>query len=322
MPLILTGLVLALSGAFAWSLWGYSRDEPLRKQVRLSSGHNQSVPPAPVTPAKLPLRIAVAAVISPKETMKAYGGFVQYLSRKLDRPVELVQRNTYSEINQLVRDGYVSVALVCSKPYVDGHRDFGMELLAIPQVNGRVRYRSYIIVPESSPARSLKDLRGKSFAFSDPLSYSGKFAPTYMLWKMGEKPETFFHRYVFTYSHDRSIKAVAEKLVDGASVDSMVYEYMVTRTPDYVSKVRIVDRSPEVGNTPFVVHPGLDRELKLRLRNLFLTMHEDPEGRQILTELMIDRFVVPDDSLFEPIRTMEAQVLGQEGSRAKRSSEH
>ncbi|MBZ0307192.1 MAG: phosphate/phosphite/phosphonate ABC transporter substrate-binding protein, partial [Anaerolineae bacterium] len=44
----------------------------------------------------VPLRISVAAVISPKGTVESYQPLVDYLSQQLNRPVELVQRRTYA----------------------------------------------------------------------------------------------------------------------------------------------------------------------------------------------------------------------------------
>lgn len=44
----------------------------------------------------VPLRVAVAAVISPKGNVESYSDLLNYLERKLNRPVELVQRQTYA----------------------------------------------------------------------------------------------------------------------------------------------------------------------------------------------------------------------------------
>jgi phosphonate transport system substrate-binding protein len=41
-----------------------------------------------------PLRVAIAAVISPKGNVESYGDLLNYLGRKLNRPIELVQRQT------------------------------------------------------------------------------------------------------------------------------------------------------------------------------------------------------------------------------------
>jgi phosphonate transport system substrate-binding protein len=89
----------------------------------------------------------------------------------------LIQRGTYAEINELIRTGGADVAFVCGGAHVDGQHEFGMKLLVAPQMRGETMYFSYIIVPRDSNAQSLTNLRGKRFAFSDPLSNSGYLAP-------------------------------------------------------------------------------------------------------------------------------------------------
>ena len=262
--------------------------------------------PAPPTPTVVggqpPLRVAIAAVISPKGTVESYAPFLDYLARRTGRPVELVQRQTYAEVNNLVRDGDVDLALVCTGAYVQGHDAFGMELLAAPQVGGETVYYSYIIVPADSPAQSLADLRGKTFAFTDPLSNSGRLMPVYLLWQMGETPESFFEQTIYTYSHDNSINAVAEGLVDGAAVDSLVYEYALSRDPGLADRVRVVARSEPSGMPPVVVPPGLDEAQKAALREVLLTMHQDEAGRAALDELLIEQFVPIEDRAYDSVR--------------------
>ncbi len=181
------------------------------------------------------LRIGVSAIISPEETLAYYQDSFDYLSQKMGVPVKLVQRKTYQEINDLVRKNSVDAAFVCSLAYVEGKDRFGMELLAVPVVRGETYYYSYIIVPEDSPVTTLQELKGKTFAFSDPLSNSGKLSSEYLFAKMGENPETFFKLTFFTYSHDKSIQAVAEKMVDGAAVDSLVCEFKNFSDPSFTS---------------------------------------------------------------------------------------
>ena len=186
-----------------------------------------------------------------------------------------------------------------------------MELLVAPQVGGETVYYSYLIVPDDSNAQGLKNLRGKVFAFSDPLSTTGRLVPVYWLKEMGETPERFFKKTVYTYSHDNTIKAVAEKLVDGGAVDSLVYDATVARHPDYSHSVKVIQKSQPFGNPPVVVPPGLDPQLKKQLRDLFLTMHEDEKGKSILKDLLIDRFVIPDDRFYDPVREMANKVGNQ-----------
>lgn len=269
---------------------------------RVSLAEEPASPTPTAAGGQPPLRVAIAAVISPKGTVESYAPFLDYLAERTGRPVELVQRQTYAEINNLVRGGDVDLALVCTGAYVQGHDAFGMELLAAPQVGGETVYYSYIIVPAGSPARSLADLQGQTFAFTDPLSNSGHLMPVYLLWQMGQTPEDFFERTIYTYSHDNSIRAVAEGLVDGAGVDSLVYEYALSRDPSLAERVRIVARSEPSGMPPVVVPPSLAADLKTALRDVLLTMVQDEAGRAVLDELLIEQFVPIDDAAYDSVR--------------------
>jgi phosphonate transport system substrate-binding protein len=127
---------------------------------------------------------------------------------------------------------------------------------------------------------------------------------------MGTTPERFFASTIFTYSHDNSIRAVADHLVDGAAVDSLVYEYTIARDPTYSGKTRLIGKMGPFGIPPIVVHPQIDETLKSQLRAVLLAMSDDEEGRSALSALMIDRFVIVDDSIYDSIREMAAILRG------------
>ncbi len=258
--------------------------------------------------SELAFRVAIAGVVSPTETLKSYSQLVSYIGQELHQPVEIVQRSTYAEINDLIRSRYVDLAFICSLAYVLGKEDFGMELLVVPEVVGSTVYHSYIIVPADSDVEIVEDLRGKVFAFTDPLSNSGRLSPTYILQEMGETPEDFFGTYIFTYSHDNSIRAVAGGLVDGAGVDSLVYNYIISRELHIGADTKIIHTSSPYGIPPVVTHPALNPEIKSRLRGILLNMNQDVTGKEILDDLKIDRFVLGDDASYDMIRTMKNEL--------------
>lgn len=239
----------------------------------------------------VPLRFAVALKISPREGFRIYGELAEHLGKRLNRPVQLILRRTSSEVNDLVRNRQVEAALLCDYGYVQGRKDFGLEALALPQVRGRTFYPSYIIVPADSEVETFEQLRGRAFAFGDPLCSPGGFTPP---WGEGKRPEAFFKRYPFIYGHDRAIEAVAENFVDGAVVDGMVYEQMALNHPEEVAKTRVIGRLAPYGTPPIAVHPRMDSGRKRELQSVFITLHQDEEGKKILQKLAVDRFVVPD----------------------------
>jgi len=260
--------------------------------------------PTPAGYEVVPLRVAVAAVISPKGTVESYSPFLTYLQEKLNRPVELIQRRTYLEVNDLIEHGEVDIAFVCTSAYIQGHDSFGMELLVAPQVGGKTTYNSYLIVPTSSNAQSMSDLKGKVFAFTDPISLSGRVYPNYLIQQLGFTPEEFFARTFYTYSHDEAIRAVASGVADGAAVDSLVFEYAVSRDPALAEKVKIIHRSPDFGIPPVVASPFTRPQIKDELQSVLLEMADDPTAKDALLSIGVERFVLIDDSAYESVRSL------------------
>ncbi len=254
------------------------------------------------------LKVAVGSIISAQETVVYYHQLLEYIAEKLGREIQLVQRKTYDEINQLISTGQIDLAFICSGPYASGRDELGFEALAMPRVRGSHLYQSYLIVNNDGPIQKLADLRGKIFAFSDPQSNTGKLVPTYWLSKAGEKPETFFGKTIYTYSHDNSIMAVAMSLVDGAAVNGQVWEYYNQRNPVFTSKTRVIKNSMPFGNPPVVASSHLPDQTKDRIRGLLLNMHREPEGKKILNELMIDGFIAPKEESYDPILAMKENM--------------
>jgi phosphate/phosphite/phosphonate ABC transporter binding protein len=264
------------------------------------------VGPGTVSPAAAAdprLRIAITPVLV-EHYLEVNRQLVTYIGERLGQPTLLVQRRSYKEISDLLEKGEVDVAFVCGRPYVIDHDRFGLELLAAPLVYDEPIYYSYVIVPADSPIQTFEDLRGKRYAFSDPLSNSGHLVPAAKLARLGETPERFFKRSIFTYSHSASVEAVAVKFVDGASVDSYVYDYLAATNPRLTAKTRIIDRSAPHGITPVVVRGDLDPATKGRVRRVLLDMDRDSRGQEILRQLMIRRFVTVADRQYDSIRDM------------------
>ena len=254
------------------------------------------------------IRAGVASMITPVSAVKYYQQVVEYIGNKMGLPAEMVHRTTYDEIDVMLENQEVDVAFICSSPYVLDKEKFGVELLVAPQVNNKVYYHSNIIVHRDSTIETVEQLRGKTFAFVDPKSNSGRLYPTYLLAKQDETPESFFSSYLYSYSHNKSVEIVAKNRTDGAAVETIVYDYMVSTGSPYAKQTRVIHRSPQFGIPPVVVHPDISSYLKQSLRSIFLDMHNDPEGKQILKGMKIERFVEVPDSNYDSIRAMRAFI--------------
>lgn len=254
------------------------------------------------------INLCVGSMITPEEGYAYYKRLLDYIGKKLDMKVNFIEKRTYGEVNALLKNGSIDIAFVCGGPYVIGHDEFGLELLVAPLVDGKALYYSYIIVGKNSGIKKIEELRRKTFAFVDPMSNTGKLIPTYMLYELGENPKTFFKECVYTYSHDKSIKAVAYGVVDGAAVDSLIWDYMDKKDRKYTKETEIIKISEPYGIPPLVVRPGLDEGFKIRVKDIFLNMHNEKEGRDILKGMFIDRFIEVDDSNYDTIRKVRAHI--------------
>lgn len=235
------------------------------------------------------------------------GKWRAWLEQKLGSSVVFVQRGNYREIIDLLRSGKIDFAWLCGYPYVRHRKEF--RLVAVPLWRGQPLYQSYLIVPaDDKRSKTIADLRGKVFAYSDPDSNSGYLYPQYALTMLGEKPSSFFSRTFFTWAHRKVVEAVGVGLADGGAVDGYVWDTLAEVRPELTAATRIIDRSSQLGYPPFVGRsdiPGKDLE---RFRLVLLGMADDPQGSELLGRLRLDGFTTGQPALFDGIAQMASKV--------------
>ncbi len=268
---------------------GRSQEDPApSKLIRLDK-----LAPLPDYEAGRPetLRVAVAAILSPQGTEASYQNLLDYLGEKLGVEVQMVQRRTYQEINELIARGSIDLAFVCTGAYRAGAGE--MTVVAVPQINGATTYRAVILAARKAGLHSFADLRGKSFAFSDPMSNTGFAYPQSLLTARSESAESYFSRTFFTYSHDRTISAIVEGMAAAGSVDELVYRHALKRDPTLAESLVVLQRSEEFPMPPVVAPKQKDGAFIARVRRVLLELHQEPAGQKILAGLDIECFVLP-----------------------------
>lgn len=255
------------------------------------------------------VKIGVSSMITPIDAVKYYQDIIDYIGEQIKHPVQMVNRKTYDEMDSLLEKGDIKIAFICSAPYVKNQAQFGIELLVGPIFNGKSVYHSYIIVHKESHIETFLELKAKVFAFTDPKSNTGKLYPTYLLKGMGFTPEKFFKKLLYSYSHNKSVEMVAKKIVDGAAMESIVYEHMLKAGSPYARKTRIIKRSPPFGIPPVVVTRDIDPDLRKKIRDAFLSMHKTKKGKAILDAMMIESFAEVHDKDYDSIREMQRVVI-------------
>lgn len=254
------------------------------------------------------INIGVAAMLSPKEALLVYNEIVEYIGKQMGVKTKMIFSENYARMNKKLENREVLAAFVCSGPYVDANDEWGMELIAAPVIRGEAAYYSYLITHKNSILNSLANIKGKSFAFTDPISNTGKIVPTYELAKLGFTPENYFSSYIYTGSHDKSIEAVSDGQVDAAAVDNLIYHYYQTHNPKLTQNTKVIGEFGPFCSPPFVMHPDTDQFLKIEMQNILLKMHLNVEGRIILNKLSIDKFQIVSNSCYQSIREMNKYI--------------
>lgn len=267
-----------------------------RERAQIDFEQVEPIPGYKMEMREPPLRVAMISVLNHARTEGYQSQMVRSLGRLLGRPVLLLHRRSYAEINQLLAKGDADVAFLSSGAYMVYGKKEDVRLLAMPERSGVNYYFSYVIVPRTSRIESLAELRGRRFVYVDPMSYSGYLELRAYLRKMGEDPERFFRSSYFTYSHDDSLRAVADGLVDGGVIASLTYDYYQEYAPAMLEQVRIVQVLPGSGMGPVVARRDL-READA-VQEILLHLDEDAEAKEAMEQLLIDRFVPPQPELY------------------------
>jgi phosphonate transport system substrate-binding protein len=245
-----------------------------------------------------PLRVAVGAMISPERTYQHYREVFEEIALRRGRPLELVQRATYRDVNTLVERGEVDLAWICTGAWPDLESAGAARIVAVPRVSGVSTYRAYIIVRAENRSRSLDDLRAATFAFTDPMSLSGCQYPLSRLRDRGEAAAKFFSRTFYTHGHDVSIEAVRRGYADAASVDSLVFDFLALRSPGEVDGLRVLETSSPFPIPPLVVPARAEGREADELVTELLRFADDEVGRRLLGQIGVEAFARQDSAVY------------------------
>ena len=147
-------------------------------------------------------------------------------------------------------------------------------------------YKSQILVRTDSGINSLADLKGKKFAFVDPLSASGYVYPTLAIKnKTGQAPNTFFSNTQFAGSHPLAALAVYNKQVDGAAMFIDARDSLVAANPDIKTATKVIDTAGPIPNDGVALRKGFPDDVGKTVKQALLDYSKDPAGAKVLLAL-------------------------------------
>jgi phosphonate transport system substrate-binding protein len=261
-----------------------------------------------------PLRVALAAALVSERGVPVYQRLIGYLEGKLGRDLELVTGLGYDAISGMLNDGAIDVAFIGVLPYVLLRDRPGMdvELLAAPVMMGaryqdKPLYYADLIVHKDSDIRSIHELRGRTYVYNEETSHAGYSLPRARLLELG-LTQGFFGKVLRSGSHEESIRMVADGRADASFVTSLVLEYELAHGAGAAERVRVIESLGPTRTPPVIARSSLPEGVRQALQRHLLAMHDDPEGRSILDQALIKRFVRVDDSNYDDVRARKSSA--------------
>jgi phosphonate transport system substrate-binding protein len=183
---------------------------------------------------------------------------------------------SYGAVVEAMANGQVDVGWFGPVSYVQARKRAGAELLAVAVEHGSSTYFSGIFVRGDAPIQAVADLKGKTIALGDPSSTSSYAFPLAMLIEAGVDPINDLTKIILAGSHVNSLAACAEGRVDASAASFNSFEKAVNERKIEPDKLRPLAKSLPLPNPPLAMHPGLDPEVKRKLREGFASVHKSP----------------------------------------------
>jgi phosphonate transport system substrate-binding protein len=225
--------------------------------------------------------------------------FSDALSKQICKPVHLFVGTNYTSIITAMISQKADVAFFGPLSYVLASSKGNAEaiLRELAPANHADHYYSYIITTPKTGIKTLNDLKGKTFSFTDPASTSGNLVPRYTLKNNGIDPDKDI-KATYVGSHDLSLAAVLSGKVQAGAVASDTFDELLKEGKFKQSDIVIVSKSFAIPEGPIAVRKELSQSDKDAILAAFLNI-TDPAA---LKALDTGGFIKDTDSSYDSIR--------------------
>lgn len=258
-------------------------------------------------PMSRPDKLRLVSYLAPN-MFGFYEAVGAYLSRELDVETRLVQSQYDPLEDPIMLDDQLDIAFICGLPFARRYRvvDSQLQALVAPTMQAsryqnRPVYFSDIIVNANSDLKTFEDLAGRTLCYNDLGSNSGYNLLRQRLLE-GGYPSSFFGKVLQSGSHQRSIRLVADGLVDCSAIDSTVLEQELRNSPDLSAQLRVIESIGPCPMPPVVAATHLGsafiNQLQSALRN------PDTELEAAMHQVGIQRYAAVQSEDYEAIAIM------------------
>lgn len=245
---------------------------------------------------------------------EAWRAIIGWATREARVPVEFVEHAPPRLLSELWARDDLGCVQMCGLPA--SLRAPPPTVLAAPQPSparygARAVYMSDIAVRADAPYRTLEDTFGGVAGYTLKDSQSGYFAWRTLL--LTKHPQAKYRKIVGGLLNPRGIiKALAAGEIDVGPLDGYVFDLIRAGDPAFASQVRIVATTDPTPMPPLVATAPLAKKQIEDLRKAFLRVHEEASLENARKALLVERFVVPELSVYDETKRRARRVEQEE----------
>jgi phosphonate transport system substrate-binding protein len=214
-----------------------------------------------------------------------------YLTKAMGRPVIVTSSDTYAETVAHLADGTYDFACLGALIYIRAHAKYGV--IPLVQRSNDLSYHSVFITGTGSSIYSLRDLKGRQFAFGDIDSTSAHLMAHYELKEAGINPETDL-QIRYSGSHLATAAMVETGVVDAGAIDETIFNFLISGGKLDGGRVRVFFTSKPYVDYVYVAGKGVPGAERERFASALLALKEGKDDR-VLKILRAHKFVVAND---------------------------
>jgi phosphonate transport system substrate-binding protein len=248
------------------------------------------------------LRVSAIPDEAPTELQRKFKPLGDYLRKETGLDVQFTPVTDYAAVVEGLATSKIDLAWLGGFTFVQAKLRTGGGAVPIVQRAEDEKFTSKFIVPADSTAKTLADLKGKTFAFGSPSSTSGHLMPRFYLAQAGINADTDFKTIAFSGAHDATVAFVASGRADAGVLNASVMDKLVETANPNAAKVRVLATTPPYFDYNWTVRPGLDAALTKKLTDAFLKLDAaNPEHKEILALQRATKFIPTKASNYDGI---------------------
>jgi phosphonate transport system substrate-binding protein len=256
----------------------------------------------PQVQAQAVLRVSAIPDESPTELQRKFRPLGEYLSKETGMKVEFTPVTDYAAVVEALATNKIDLAWLGGFTYIQAKIRTNGAVKPIIQRLEDEKFTSKFIIPESSSAKTLADLKGKTFAFGSPSSTSGHLMPRFYLMKAGISPDIDFKSTAFSGAHDATIAFVASGRADAGALNASVWDKLSDAKNPNAEKVKVLYITPPYHDYNWTVRGGLDAVLTKKISDAFLKLSaNDPAQKELMDLQRASKYISTKSSNYDEI---------------------